>query len=78
MTIFEQQSNFMRVACASPELRVGDVVYNVSQILTAMDMAMSRGASILLFPELSLTGSTCGDLFMQSLLLEMVLDAVSP
>ena len=72
MTIFNQKFNFIRVACASPELRVADVDFNRTQILTAMDAATSRGASIILFPELSLTGSTCADLFTQSLLLERV------
>jgi len=76
MTVFSQKFNFIRVACASPELRVADVDFNGSQILTAMDMATSRGASIILFPELSLTGSTCADLFTQSLLLERTLDVV--
>ncbi|MCZ6799295.1 MAG: NAD(+) synthase [Nitrospirae bacterium] len=76
MSIFGQKFNFIRVACASPEIRVADVDFNGSQILTAMDVATSRGASIILFPELSLTGSTCADLFTQSLLLEKVLDAV--
>lgn len=64
--------NFIRVAAAAPELRVADVDFNVLQICSAMYMARSRGASIILFPELALTGSTCGDLFRQSLLLESV------
>lgn len=74
--MFDQTMNFIRVACASPELRVADVDFNCTQILTAMDVASSRGVSIILFPELSLTGSTCADLFTQSVLLKKSLDAV--
>ena len=67
MSLFGNQLNFIRVASTSPELRVADVDFNRTQILTAMDEATSRGASIILFPELSLTSSTCADLFTQSL-----------
>ncbi len=76
MSGMNERVNFLRVAAAAPELCVADVKFNASQILLAMDMAMDRGASIILFPELSLTGSTCGDLFRQSLLLEKVLEEI--
>ncbi len=61
---------FVRVAVASPVLRVADVDFNVAAICAAMERASDAGASLLLFPELSVTAYTCGDLFYQSLLLE--------
>ena len=68
--------NFIRVASAAPELRVADVDFNASQISAAMEIAAKRGASIILFPELSITGYTCGDLFAQSLLINRALGAL--
>ncbi len=68
--------NFLRVASAAPELRVADVDFNTSQISAAMEVAAKRGASIALFPELSLTGYTCADLFTQSLLIKRALESL--
>jgi len=68
--------NFMRVASSAPELRVADVDFNVAQIRSAMDAAAMRGAAIILFPELSLTGYTCADLFRQSALIKKVHEAL--
>ena len=67
---------FMRVASAAPELRVADVDFNTAQISAAMVTAAKRGASIILYPELSITGYTCGDLFTQSLLINKALEAL--
>ena len=60
----------MRLASCAPELRVGDVEFNVTQIQRAMHVAAERGASLVLFPELSVTAYSCADLFAQSLLVE--------
>ena len=68
--------NFVRVASAAPELRVADVDFNTSQMSAAMEVAAKRGASIILFPELSLTGYTCADLFTQSLLIKRALESL--
>ena len=68
--------NFIRVASASPELRVADVEFNTHQMSAAMEVAAKRGASIILFPELSLTGYTCADLFTQSLLIKRALESL--
>ena len=54
---------FLRVAAASPRLRVADPDYNVGEVLGLVQQARSRGVQVLLFPELALTGYTCGDLF---------------
>src|SRR3954468_16482441 len=67
---------FLRVAAAAPALRVADPAFNASAIEAAMREAATRGAAIVLFPELSLTGYTCGDLFAQELLLEAAQNAL--
>ena len=61
---------FIRIAASSLEMRVGDVSYNTLCISKMMATASKQGASIVLFPELSLTGYTCADLFAQSLLID--------
>ncbi len=60
---------FLRVAAVAPTLKVSDVSYNSAAIIAAMESSAKSGASVVLFPELSLTGYSCGDLFGQSLLL---------
>ena len=57
--------DFIRIACAVPEVKVGDVKKNVQNICTYFEKADAQNADIVLFPELALTGYTCGDLFFQ-------------
>jgi NAD+ synthase (glutamine-hydrolysing) len=64
---------FVRVAAASPVLRVADVGYNVEQIVLTMQRAEEQQAAVLVFPELSLSAYTCADLFQQPTLLRGVL-----
>ncbi len=59
---------FLRVATAAPELRVADVAFNTGVIRHEAARAARAGAALVLFPELSLTGYSCGDLFAQHLL----------
>lgn len=61
---------FVRAAAVSPNLRVADVTFNVNEIIVALRQAADAGAALALFPELSVTGYSCGDLFYQTLLLE--------
>lgn len=61
-------SGFFRIAASAPELRVADIGFNARQISIEMLQASKDGASLVLFPELCLTGYTCGDLFTQTLL----------
>ncbi len=61
---------FIRTAAAVPTVRVADVNYNVDQICRLSNKAFEEAVSLIVFPELSLTGATCGDLFTQSLLIE--------
>ena len=60
---------FIKVAAATPEIRVADVDYNKGQIIKQMDEAAEAGAKIIVFPELCITGYTCSDLFLQDILL---------
>ena len=60
----------IKVAAAIPGVRVADVTYNVQQIESLIAQAEGRGAEIIVFPELSLTGYSCQDLFRQQLLLD--------
>ncbi|MDR0518865.1 MAG: NAD(+) synthase [Clostridiales Family XIII bacterium] len=61
---------FVRVAAASPEIRVADCACNAARIEEAARAAAGKGARIIVFPELSITGYTCGDLFLQDALLD--------
>lgn len=52
---------FVRIAAATPVVQVADCQHNVSHIATLVRQAASQGAAIVAFPELSITGYTCGD-----------------
>lgn len=60
---------YIKAAVATPEVRVGHVRANTDAILSICQKAAEQDVRVLVFPELSLTGSTCGDLFFQSRLL---------
>ncbi|MGN1020661.1 MAG: NAD(+) synthase [Aristaeellaceae bacterium] len=62
----------VRVAAAVPHLHLGNVKRNVEEHLAKMREAAEKRASLVVFPELSLTGYTCGDLFFQQTLLHDV------
>jgi NAD+ synthase (glutamine-hydrolysing) len=57
---------FLRVAAATPTLRVADCTHNAERILSLMRQAEGEKVALLVFPELSLTGYTCADLFQQN------------
>lgn len=61
---------FVRVAAAIPSLRIADCEYNATQIIHQCQLAAEKGASVICFPEMSITGYTCQDLFQQSTLLD--------
>ena len=67
---------FYRFACVSPRLRVADTTYNTEEIIKSAATAVSNGAAFVVFPELSITGYTCSDLFHQELLLRNSLDSL--
>ena len=55
---------FIKAAAITPQIRVADPVFNSEQIMISMREAAAEGAKILVFPELAITGYTCGDLFL--------------
>ena len=61
---------FIKTAAVTPKIKVADTKYNAEQICKKMDEAIEAGAKVIVFPELCITGYTCGDLFLQELLLE--------
>lgn len=67
---------FVRVAAASPKLKVADCDYNTTQIKKLIDDAVKQNVQLLCFPELSITGYTCADLFFQTALQSKAIDAL--
>ncbi len=68
---------FLKVAAAVPQVRVADCAFNASRIIEMTQRAAQRGVEIIAFPELSLTGYTCGDLFLRPALLDAAEEALS-
>ena len=64
---------FYRFAAVTPRVRVADVSYNVAELAAGMKDAVQEGAQVVVFPELCLTGYTCGDLFYQPCLQQAAL-----
>ena len=64
--------DFIRIACAVPEVKVGDVKKNASDICAFLEKADGENVDVVLFPELALTGYTCADLFFQDSLWKAV------
>ena len=64
------RDGFVKVAAVTPDIRVADVVYNTQNICKMIDETVSKGAKVIVFPELCVTGYTCSDLFMQDILLK--------
>ena len=63
MYFMNNNFGFVRVAAAVPSIRVADCKYNAGQIRKQIDEAIAEGVEVICFPELSLTGYTCADLF---------------
>lgn len=63
------KDGFIKVAAATPKIKVADPAYNTEEILKIIDETEKNGASILVFSELTISGYTCGDLFLQQSLL---------
>lgn len=68
--------SFVRVASAVPLLKVADCRYNVEQTELLIQEAAGRGVQVICFPEMGITGYTCGDLFHQRLLIDQAEEAL--
>lgn len=64
------KDGFIRVAAATPDIKVADCDYNADRIIELIKQAAAEDVSIVVFPELCITGYTCGDLFLQKVLLD--------
>ena len=67
-------NNIVQVAAIVPQIKVGDVGYNTDQIIAAIHE--SKDCGVIVFPELSLTGYTCADLFLSDILLQKAEEAL--
>ena len=64
------KDGFIKVATATPKIKVGDVRFNAQSIIACIKKAAEQGVKLLALPELCLTGYTCGDLFFQKALID--------
>ena len=71
------KQGFIKVAAATPNIKVADVDYNKQEIMRLIDETVANGAKIVAFPELCITGYTCGDLFTQDILLRKSEEALN-
>lgn len=60
----------LRVASATPKIKVADCEYNAQKIINLIEEANQNSAKIIVLPELVITGSSCGDLFLQNTLIQ--------
>ena len=65
-----KEYGFIRIGTITPKLKVADVEFNTNELIKEIKNATTNKVSIVLTPELSLTGYTCADLFQQNILLE--------
>lgn len=70
------KDGFIKVAAISPQMKVADVAFNTTKICEKIDEAVKEKAKIAVFPQLCITGYTCGDLFFQRTLLASAKEAL--
>ena len=70
------KDGFVKVAAAAPVIRVADCDYNAARVIEAIEKANSLGVKVLAFPELTLTGVSCGDLIRHRVILDGALRAL--
>ncbi len=71
------KDNFIKVAAVTPDIRVGDTEFNTESIISNIGEAARKGVKLAVFPELCITGYTCGDLFLQDTLLKGALNGLA-
>jgi len=70
------KDGFIKVAAVTPSMRLTDCTYNAARIVEAAQAAAKDGVHLLVTPELSITGYSCGDLFFQKRLQDSALEAL--
>lgn len=68
--------NFIKVGAACPLTKVADIQFNIENIKKCIEESMAKHCKIIVFPELSITSYTCGDLFTQNHLIEQSIKAI--
>ena len=63
------KDGFVKVAAVTPVIKLGDCIFNADEMIRLIKEAEERRIKVMCFPELSITGYTCGDLFLQDVLL---------
>ncbi len=71
------RDGFIKVAAVTPDIRVGDTKFNTKSIIKNIMAVYEKGVKLAVFPELCITGYTCGDLFLQDTLLQGALDGLA-
>ena len=71
------RDGYIKVAAITPDVRVADTKFNTERICENIIACSADGAKVLVFPELCITGYSCGDLFLQELLLEQASDGLA-
>lgn len=71
------KDGYIRVATATPKIKVADCKYNTEVIVEMMEEAWEKKTKLLVFPELCITGYTCDDLFLQNTLIDGALKGLS-
>ncbi len=64
------KDGFIKVAAVTPKIKVADAHYNADKIIEGIDAATAKGAKIIVFPEMVISGYTCGDLLLQHTLID--------
>lgn len=76
MSLDFKRLGFLRIAAVSPEIKVGDTTFNTHSIIRSFTILKENKCNIAIYPELSLTGYTCGDLFFQNRLLDSIYESI--
>ena len=71
------KDGFVKVAACTPKIRVADVNFNITQIIQQIEQCKGQNVKIAVFPELCITGATCGDLFYQEALLNKAMQGLA-
>ena len=71
-----RQYGYIKVAAAIPHVKVADCAYNAERIIALIKQAAERDISVVVFPELSITSCSCGDLYRQATLLRKAENAL--
>lgn len=74
--MYTENLGYIRACAGVPNLMVGNPEFNIKEIIKAIEMARHKGVHVITFPELCITGYTCGDLFNQKLLLDKSVESL--